>query len=194
MSDLLNPYAPPAAELRVDLGEHCWRDGKIVVLRAGQDFPPRCVCCNATATPPARARRFSWHSPWLFLLILLNILIYLVVALLARRSVKLHPALCGAHAAARRRGRLTGVALFVLGMAVLLGGAWTNRPDLEHWRELQYGAGLLLILAALWMASRVPANLTATRIDKREVRLRGAGEAFLASLPAYLGLPPAGGA
>lgn len=192
MTDLLNPYAPPSAELRVDLGEHCWRDGKIVVLGAGHDFPPRCVCCNAPATPAARARRFSWHSPWLFLLILLNILIYIVVALLARRSVKLHPALCDMHQEARRRGRLTGSALFIVGLGILFGAALDGFAAYFGLEEAGFAAGVLLMLAGLWVASRVPANLSAARIDKYEMRLRGAGEPFLASLPPYLGLPPPG--
>jgi uncharacterized membrane protein len=192
MPDRLNPYAAPATELRTESGEHCWRDGKVVVLRAGHDFPARCICCNAPATPPRKGRSLSWHSPWLFLLLLLNILVYLVVALLARRRVKLHPALCTVHAAARRRGLWTGVGILLLGLLVLFSGtaAYGNDP---------YGlsgplvlGGSLLLLVALWIASRVPASLSAARIDRREVRVRGAGEPFLASLPPFVGLPPTG--
>ena len=192
MPDLANPYAPPVAELRIETGDHCWREGKVVVLRAGHDFPARCICCNSPATPGRRARTLSWHSPWLFLLILLNILVYLVVALLARRRVKLHPALCAAHAAARRRGLWTGVGILLLGLLVLFSSAAKEAAGISGLREGLLLAGTLLLLAALWVASRVPASLSAARIDDQAVRIRGAGEPFLASLPPFGGLPPSG--
>lgn len=189
MSQSLNPYAPPLAELRTASDEHCWRDGPLVVLRAGHDFPPRCVCCNAPARPPRWARRFIWHSPWLYLLIVLNILIYIVVALLVRRSVKLHPALCTVHRTVRWRRRLTGLAVFIVGMGVLFTGTANTVPSLATLREAQFAAGVLVLLAGIAIAAREPAILAASRIDGREVRVRGAGERFLASLPAYTGLP-----
>lgn len=192
MTDLLNPYAPPAAELRTATDEHCWRDGKLVVLRAGHDLPPRCVCCNAAATPVSRPRRLSWHTPWLYLLILLNILIYIVVALLARRTVKLHPALCPRHARERRRGHWTGLALLVLGLLILFAGVASDDPAYSFLRQAQFVLGALTLLGMLWVFSRLPANLGAARIDRGEVRVRGAGELFLASLPPYVGLPPSG--
>lgn len=192
MSDLFNPYAPPATELRSETGDHCWRDGKIVVLRAGHDFPARCICCNTPAAPPRKARTLSWHSPWLFLLILLNIIVYLVVALLVRRRVRLHPVLCAAHAAARRRGLWTGGGILLLGLMVLFSGAANAAAGLSGLRDALLLAGTLLMLAAVWVASRVPASLSAARIDKQVIRVRGAGEPFLASLPPFVGLPPSG--
>lgn len=192
MTDALNPYAPPAAELRTESDEHCWRDGKLLILRAGHELPPRCVCCNLPATPAARPRRLTWHTPWLYPLILLNIILYIVVALLVRRSVKLHPALCPLHARQRRRGHWTALGLFAGGLLVLYTGVVNEAPAVPLLREGLFLLGSLMVLGMLWVLARLPANLVAARIDRREIRIRGAGEPFLASLPAYGGLPPSG--
>lgn len=194
MTDLLNPYAPPAAELRTESDEHCWREGKLLILRAGHELPARCVCCNQPATPVSRARRLTWHTPWLYLLILLNIVLYIVVALLVRRSVKVYPALCPLHASRRRRGHWTGLGLLVGGLLVLYAGVVNEAPAVELLREGLFALGTIMLLGMLWVFARLPANLVAARIDRSEIRIRGAGEPFLASLPLYGGLPPSGAA
>lgn len=185
-----NPYAPPAAELRLVSAELCWRDGRHVVLRRGGDLPPRCLHCNAPGLPSARARAYSWHSPWLYLLLPVNILLYAVVALLARKTVKLHPVLCDLHRRAQRRFWLLCFGLMTGGFGLLY--AATPGQGLD---ESQAMAALLLspllLLLAIVIAAWKLGQLTTTRIDADCVRLRGAGKPFLDSLPPWDGLPPA---
>jgi hypothetical protein len=72
-----NIYAPP----RVKMGEiresECTRDGKHVIVPTGSDLPPRCICCNAPAELPAKSVKVYWHSSFYYLLIPVNILLYL---------------------------------------------------------------------------------------------------------------------
>ena len=102
-----NPYAPPQARIVARApgsgdSEHVWRENNTVVLLPNADLPPRCVKCNAPAEEPVKQRTLYWHTPWLYLLILVSLLIYLIVALIARKGVTLHPGLCTEHRTARR--------------------------------------------------------------------------------------------
>lgn len=190
MADSLNPYAPPTARLVLETDADCWRDGKQVVLRRGADFPHRCVRCNAPGMPGPRAQRFYWHSPWLYLLVIINILVYAVVALLARRSVKLYPVLCDAHRRERRVAALVVIAL-VLGGIGLLGVAIDLDAKGSPLQPVALGAVPLVMLLAIALAAWKLRTLTAVRIDTLEVRVRGVGRPFLDSLPDYPGVPTA---
>ena len=126
-TNAFNPYAapqsavlPPALE-RSGGTEDCWRDGP--------DLPRYCVKCGEPAVD-YRKRSFYWHSPWLYLLILLQMIIYLIVALIVRRQGQHQVGLCAAHQRQRRHFMLMAwlsplplIAGFVLETAttVLLG-------------------------------------------------------------------------
>ena len=43
-----------------------------------------------------RKRKFYWHSPWMYLLILLHILVYLIAALAVRKTAVHNVGLCSA--------------------------------------------------------------------------------------------------
>ena len=91
-----NPYAKPAASLVKPDATGLRRIGKVVVVPAGHDLPERCITCNAPATT-FKTKKVVWHHPALFLAILLNILIYIILALLVRKSQKVTAGLCEQH-------------------------------------------------------------------------------------------------
>ena len=178
MSAVMNPYAPPKSKLSdVPAGnQSMWRDGKNLVLVRDSDFPDRCVKCNDPATPPLRRYKLYWHSAWLYLLVLVNILIYLVVALVVRKRAEVEVGLCERH----QRRVLTGRAIGWGGFAALLGATVLG---------VAFGWNGMLVLSALLLLPWALATLLTlrivypTRIDKELVRLKGCGEEFLASLP-----------
>lgn len=183
-----NPYAPPAAELRVASPEQCWRDGRHIVLRRGGDLPERCLRCNRPGLPRLRGSTYSWLSPWYFVLIPLNILVFVLVALLVRKTVRLHPVLCSAHRRERRRDWMLFLVLMVGGFLALAGALSARGTGAPEVAALAL-APLLLALAIV-LAARKLGELTVTRLDQDWVRLRGAGQPFLDSLPPWDGLPP----
>ena len=77
MSTEFNPYAPPKANVEEVPQGAVWRDGDTLLLRPGTIWPTRCVKCNLPAVQPVKARWVSWHSPWLYFLLLLNLIICL---------------------------------------------------------------------------------------------------------------------
>ena len=146
------------------------REGRQIVLDEGGELPRRCVRCNQAATI-TRSRRIRWHKPWVYFLILLGVLTYAVVALFVIKQRKLEVGYCAQHNR-RRLMSSVGNALAIVGGTALLvsGGAL---PVL----------GTLLILGAALNAVRASsADVRATFMDEQEVRLKGFGEPFLASV------------
>lgn len=172
-----NPYAMPQSAL--DDGspqEQAWREDKLVVMRLGGSLPCRCIKCNAAADTNAKMHTVYWHSPWLYLTILLNILIYVIVAMLLRKRAKINPALCQHHRRRRLLGQFGAVLAMAVGIFLLIHGAT------EH-QDVALILGILFILLAIIVAMAVSRLLTPTFIDEQVVKLRGAKEAFLESLP-----------
>lgn len=179
-----NPYAPSRASLAgaavapLESGG-TWRDGAVLVLSPDASLPSRCVRCNEPSEEPTKSRKLYWHSPWLYLLILANILIYAIVAIIVRKKAVVAPGLCSDHKRRRRNAIITAWTLLIAGFALLSMGI-AGKP-------LAAAGGLLLILAALIVSASVTRIVRAKRIDAQYVRLKGCGTAFLDSMPPFPG-------
>lgn len=179
----INPYGAPAANLEfrssAGLGPGgCWRIGKDTLFVSGAGrLPPRCVKCNGPARQPVKERTYYWHSSALYLLILLNLIIYALVASIVRKKVRLSPALCDRHARMRGRalyGSLAGFGLLLVAALAAIG------------RGMGITA-LLCFLAALAVGiagSLLTRIVHAVGIDASGARFKGCGAEFLDSLEA----------
>ena len=185
MDPSFNPYAPPtaAAPQRSEIpmsGVDCWRDGQDLVLSHAATLPERCVKCNRRAETPIQQRKVSWHSRWVYLALLANILIYLIVAMATRKRATVFPGLCLEHQQARNRAIFLGWLFSLLGLGLFFHGI-----SREFTPEILVGffTFLIAMIAGVLLARIV----YATKIDDHFIRLRGCGEAFLANFPP---LPP----
>lgn len=183
--DKHNPYAPSAASLAGAAvtpadGGGTWRDGEVLVLSREAWLPPRCVKCNEPAEEPTKTRKVYWHSSWLYLLILLNIVIYAVVAAIVRKRAIVAPGLCTAHKKRRRLGIAIAWALLIAGVALLIMGVANGEAG-------GIAGGPLLILVAILVSMSTTRILRPKRIDAQYVRLKGCGPAFLDSMPPFAG-------
>ena len=211
MTDPFNPYTPPQANLNpqgTDGG--CWREGRFVVVAQGGDLPPRCINCNALAETPIKRRIFSWHHPAIYLLMPvvavsygiaaqmqgsyrrpnlspvatclpypLAALIYLIVAAMVRKRATLSPGLCGKHRRRRIHALLAGLFGLIAGFFLFMVGASMDSDGVAP-------LGLLLVVGGFVAAFLMePAKLSAVRITGTLARLKGAGPAFLDSLPRF---------
>lgn len=176
-----NPYAPPQARVAarptaLDEGTQVWREGELVVLTPSGELPPRCVKCNADAEHPIKERTVYWHSPWLYVLILVSVLIYLIVALIARKSARVSPGLCGEHRK-QRNNVITGSLLAAaLGIGLIVVGISNSNGSVGL-------LGGFVLLGAIIFGMAKGRLVYATRIDANRISLKGCGEAFLVSLP-----------
>jgi hypothetical protein len=64
-----------------------WREGDVLVLsKQHHVLPDRCVKCNAPAAGHRWEKRLYWHHPLIYLSLLAGALIYVVIALIARKE------------------------------------------------------------------------------------------------------------
>ncbi len=71
-----------------------WRDGKKLVLTKGAELPYRCIKTNAPADRLLK-RTLYWYPVWVYVL-LISPLIFVIVALIARKSAKVAIPVCDA--------------------------------------------------------------------------------------------------
>ncbi|HUI58580.1 MAG TPA: hypothetical protein VLX90_00065 [Steroidobacteraceae bacterium] len=188
--DARSPYAPSPASLNIDGsrtvhgdGGGLWREGKVLVLQPDAALPARCVKCNGAAEEPTKTRRVYWHHPAVYLLILLNMLIYLIVALIVRKRASVAPGLCTAHKKRRLVGLILAWGGLFAGLALMFAsiGNGSGNPG------IMVALGLLLMLFAALVGIIATRVVYAKRIDQDYVRLRGCGAQFLDSLPEFPG-------
>jgi hypothetical protein len=93
----VNPYAAPRAEAMLPPGKvegltpyaGLWRQGNLLVMHKQAPLPDICLKSNQPAKRRLQ-RKLTWHHPSVYLIILLHILIYVVVALIIRKRATIH--------------------------------------------------------------------------------------------------------
>jgi hypothetical protein len=174
-----NPYAAPESStvpppLDRNRGpENCWRDGSDLIARPNADLPRYCVKCGESAAE-YRKRSFYWHSAWLYLLILLQMVIYLIVAVIVRKQGNHQVGLCAGHLSQRRRFMLM---------------AWLSPVPLFGGFMFDTGAaallGILAFLVMLFWGLIGMRILKPRKITSELAIYRGVSPRFLARLPHY---------
>lgn len=177
----LNPYAAPRSDVNAGGGRASpqgmfWRAGSLLVARHGAVLPPRCVKCNEPADGQPKQQRFYWHHPAWFLLILVNIILYVVVAVLVRRHADVTLGLCQDHRRKRTQGILVTFAGIGSAVALFAFGIVAAQP-------IMVVASLLVVLATIVVGIVKTRVLFPVRIDQGGAQLKGCCEAFLAGLP-----------
>ena len=153
-----------------------WRDGSTLIMHKTARLPDRCINCGVEANGVHLRKNLSWHHPALALLILAGLLIYVIVALVVRKSARIEISLCEDHLRKHRIAIiatwlifLAGIAFIALAIAAESGGSALF--------------GLLLLFASAISAATWAKVVKVKKIDDYYVWLRGVDESFLATLP-----------
>ena len=75
-------------------GDGIWRDGNQLVVDKRATLPPNICVRTNTKSKKAIKRKFHWHHPAIFFTILLHFLVYIILALVLRKSHQLDVPLC----------------------------------------------------------------------------------------------------
>jgi hypothetical protein len=151
-----------------------YRDGDILVARDGARFPDRCVRCNQGTDGVRLWKTYYWHSPGWYALVLLNVIIYAVVAMSVRKKAVFEMALCPRHRSRRQWCFAVAFGLPILAFLAMM----SVEGDL-----LSFWAFLLAILVGVIVGIAGTQILTCKRIDGEYAYLKGAHPEFLAALP-----------
>jgi hypothetical protein len=142
------------------------------------DMPEVCMRCGAPATFHKRYR-FVWHPAWCYVLILVALIAYIIVAAVLTQQARIHVFLCDRH---KRHWLVRTLIIWgsFLGLILLLIGgiAVVAAVDDRTRNEIGDYAGFycigLLVLAAAWLISIPIIQWTAihpTEITERTVSL-----------------------
>lgn len=157
-------------------GDGVWRSGKKVVFRSGAPMPPVCVKCGAPATT-RMPRTLYWHQPWVYVLIVISVLVYIIVAVIVRKSARVEVPLCQEHRSRRTKGVLATWLLFFLMIGLIITAAAQENA--------LFGVGAFAAMVAAIVVGVRSRILTPTFIDERVAHAKGCCEAFLQRLPEY---------
>jgi zinc ribbon protein len=153
---------------------------QLVVPRAGVSLPPNCIKCGKPSQSTLN-KTFWWHNPVLFLIALISPIIYVIVALIVRKSCRLDVPLCEEHrdnyTVKRRVGGLTMIASLLVPVVVGVIGKGSDNAILAA----------ILLFPVLLIAGAIVFGLAGpikpTNMDEQTATFKGAGESFLQLLP-----------
>jgi hypothetical protein len=157
-----------------------WRSGKFVVMGLKAELPDTCVKCHAPVAGSKLKRKLRWHPPLVYLALLLNILIYAIIAAIMSKKADVDIGICAVHRAKRVRAMVIAWVLSLGGLAAI---PWGISVD-EGWLA---GAGAVTFVAGLiWgvVGGRV---VFAKKIDKEQAWVGGCCPAYLDALPEWRG-------
>jgi hypothetical protein len=169
-----NPYAAPAALLQVTATDECYRDGKNFIVPFGADVPERCVKCDAPAELE-KERSYAWHHPGWYLTFFIGPLIYIIVALIARKRARLAVGLCEQHRQRRRNLVWAGWGALAIGILSI----FLSVNDVGGGLFALVACTGILLSLILYFCARL---LYATKITEDAIHLGGCSEAFLNGL------------
>ena len=157
-----------------------WRDNSTLVMVKEAPLPDRCVKCNAPANGVRLRRRLAWHSPVLYLLIFVAVLIYAILAAVLSKRATIYIGLCAEHFQGRRKKIAVGWILLAGGLISIIVGFAYEYPIIGL-------LGFAVFLFALVWLITVSRVVTPKKIDDRLVWLNGINSAYLSQLPPWQG-------
>lgn len=147
---------------------------KDMAVPRGASLPANCVKCGAPAEHPWR-KKFYWHPSWVYIFLVVNLLIYVLIAILIRKKMELNVPLCEVHHGERKRYKILA-AVMLLGcvpVGLMIGSLLPNGQS-PGW-----AVGTIMFFTGLFFLHRSSNYMYARKIDEHGGVFRGAKEPFL---------------
>ena len=161
-----------------------WQQGNLLVLDKFAQLPDRCVKSNEPAGRRLK-RNLYWHHPAVYLAILLHLFIYVILALILRKTATIHIGLSDHWFAKRRRAILISWILVLLSIVLVVIGAMNVNSGDDFGLVWLIPVGIFLFIGALLYGLIAARMVVAKRINDRYVWLKGVHPDFLADLPPW---------
>ena len=154
-----------------------YREGQVLVVPCGCRLPAACVRCGKPSED-LLSKTFRWHSPWLYILILVGVLFYVIVALVVQKKARIDIPFCHRHRLWRSRMNMVGAVLLIgsVPLSILLGLL-----------DVDGGIVALVAVATAFAGALVfgivGGSFAAVYIDENCAKFKGASQQFLSLLP-----------
>lgn len=170
------PVGPPPLRTVPEPAGSAWLEGKDLVIRQGApQLPASCIKCGRPANHRITSKLY-WHSPWAYIAIVLNVLVYAIIALIVRKVITLEVPICDEHRAQRRRFLWLGGALLVAAVVIPVALATADKTAFVPLAITAPAiAAIVFFLKSRLMIPRY--------IDAEIAKVRGPCEAFLQQFP-----------
>lgn len=178
-------WVPPPAQNKdfvferaeIDHGRRVWRSGKQLVMHVDSILPDRCIKTNLPTHGQRLKRNLSWHNSGIYLLILVNMLLYLIVALCVRKRATIEIGVSDAVMKKRKTAITVGWVLGLGGIAVFtIGLAYESLG-------LLIPVGIVAPIVVIVWAMRGVNIVTPARIDREYIWLKGVNKDYLSEFP-----------
>jgi len=163
-----------------------WSDGKMLVVHKQAKLPLICVKTNEPAEKTIQ-RTFYWHSPLVYFLILLNIIIYFIGAMLTRKSHKLGVPISQDIASRRTKSVLLCWLFAMLSIGLIVFGFYMVSIGNSNFNSTvgicSVIGGFVTLIASAVIGSRKASILVAKKITDHATWFKGANPEFVRRFP-----------
>ena len=166
-------YAIPAS---ADMAGGIWRIGSNLIVPDGATLPQCCVKCNVPVPEAPRLKAYYWYPQIMVLLVVLNPVIFGVIALCFRKKGSVRVYVCKHHRRRRIVCLVSEALLAIASILTIIAGALSRNANYLVF------VGLIAFMIAIILAF-VSRELYPTKIKKKVLWLKGASHAFLAGIP-----------
>lgn len=182
--DEINPYAVPKSQpaAMVMSTEGVWRQGKLLVMHKMAMLPDVCIKSNQPADGYRLKRKLSHHHPAIALAVLVNVLLYIILAAILSKRVTVMIGLSPRWRAIRKRriliswiGGLAGLGLMIFGLVTLDGPQRNNGAG-----GILAVLGIVAMVGFLFYGLLSARMISAKKIDDEYIYIKGAHPDFLA--------------
>ena len=142
------------------------------------ELPDRCIKCNAPANGYRLRRTLHWHDPLYYLIIFAGVLIYAVVALVVRKTARVHIGMCERHRNNRRMALYLSWGMFLVSIVMFIMAISAENGIVAL-------LGFFLLMAAGIYGAIGPRTIRATKIDEQFAWIRGVDREYLAQFPQW---------
>jgi len=151
------------------------RDGNLIVAPSGATFPLRCVKCGKPGDQP-KEYKFGWQPLWVYAFLPM-LLVFIIVAVIQTRSIRVSFTLCKRHKRVFAQLRILGWAALICGptLTTLASIEWGDNAAALIWLGILMGLGGL--------ASLLIKPIRPARVESTYGNFKGAGPGFLAIIP-----------
>lgn len=182
-----NPYAVPQAsnpDVVDQPFQEIYRSGNYLVMYKRARLPDRCVKSNLPTTEKLK-RNLYWHHPLIYLLILIHILLYVIVALIVRKSATIQLPLSPKYKSRRLMWMLLAWLTFFLSIAVIVLAIAFGNGNFSWLVPASFVSFPILLLTAGLIGIFGCRVVYAKRIEGDFVKIGGVSPDFLSGLPEF---------
>lgn len=142
-------------------------------------LPDRCIKCNEP-THNKLKRNLRWHQPWLYILIIVGVLFYAILAMVLSKTATINVGLCETHAAARKRDIIIAWALVLLSFVTFFLAIANEAMGFML-------VGVVLFLGGIIYGAVRTRVVAPQKIDDQYVWLTGINATYLDQFPEWRG-------